>query len=179
MRQPPGMRPPSRPAAGTRVISAGPMSLVTDAPTLPAPNVPSANPCFCRLAHAAFQAMPTENELPATPSSSAQIIRPPKVVARETRKQGIAVAISSAMKRRRPPTRSVRIPKGRRQIDPLSTAIAVSQENWILSRCSSSLIGTLSTPNINQTANSNVNDTVDRIRTRVASLSRAVRAGSP
>src|SRR6266700_4794870 len=86
----------------------------------------------------------------------------------------MADASSSAMKSRRPPTRSVRMPNGRRQIEPLSTAIAVSQENWILLRCSCSLMGTASTPNISQTANSSVNAAVDSTRTRVAPLSRAV-----
>jgi len=45
--------------------------LVTDAPTLPAPNVPSATPCRSRLNHAEFQAMPTENALPLIPNRSA------------------------------------------------------------------------------------------------------------
>jgi hypothetical protein len=43
------------------------MSLVSEAPTLPAPKVPSANPWRSRENQAAFQAMPAENELPARP----------------------------------------------------------------------------------------------------------------
>ena len=50
--------------------------------------------------------------------------------------------------------------------------MAVSQENCTLSRRSSSLMGTASTPNISQTANSNVKATVDSTRTRVAGASR-------
>ena len=66
-RQPPGTTPPKYPAAGTAAIRNGPTSLVTDAPTLPAPNTPSARPWRAFGNQAAFQAMPTENELPATP----------------------------------------------------------------------------------------------------------------
>ena len=51
-------------------MSAGPMSLVTDAPTLPAPKMPSAKP-WRASAQAAFQAIPTENEFPASPSQNA------------------------------------------------------------------------------------------------------------
>jgi osmoprotectant transport system permease protein len=53
------------------VISAGPMNLVTEAPTLPAPNTPSANPCRLRGYQAEFQAMPTLKELPANPTRKA------------------------------------------------------------------------------------------------------------
>jgi hypothetical protein len=70
-RQPPGTTPPRYPAAGTATMRAGPMNFVTDAPTLPAPKTPSANPCrFC--GHQALtQAMPTLNELPAKPTRNA------------------------------------------------------------------------------------------------------------
>ena len=50
---------------------AGPMSLVTEAPTLPAPKTPSANPCCERGNHALFQAMPLLKELPAKPMRKA------------------------------------------------------------------------------------------------------------
>jgi hypothetical protein len=70
-RKPPGTSPPNRPAAGTSAISDGPTSFVTEAPTLPAPNVPSATPCFSRGNQAAFQAMPTEKALPLMPKHSA------------------------------------------------------------------------------------------------------------
>ena len=129
-----GNAPPSSPAAGTSVISAGPMSLVTDAPTLPAPNMPSANPCRCRLAQAAFQAMPTENELPATPKQQrADQQACVRVVARDDQEAGDGRREQQRDHHRagrrsdRPGCRA-----GRRQIDPLSTAIAASQENWIL-----------------------------------------------
>ena len=50
---------------------AGPNSLVTLAPTFPAPNTPRANPCRSLGNQAAFQAMPTEKALPASPYSTA------------------------------------------------------------------------------------------------------------
>ncbi len=71
--------------AGTRAISPGPISLVTDAPTLPAPNTPSANPWRSRDDQAAFHAMPIENELPAMPKKNAHTISCGNDVARETR----------------------------------------------------------------------------------------------
>jgi hypothetical protein len=83
-----------------------------------------------------------------------------------TRNVGIAVASSSPTIRIRPPTLSVRMPSGSRQIDPLRMAMAVSHENWTVSRCSSSLIGTPRTPNISHTANSRVKAIVERVRTR-------------
>jgi hypothetical protein len=52
-------------------ISGGPMNLVTDAPTLPAPNTPSARPCRSLLYQAEFHAVPTENRLPAKPTRNA------------------------------------------------------------------------------------------------------------
>ena len=52
-------------------MSAGPMNLVTDAPTLPAPNTPSARPWCWRGHQAETQAMPTLNELPAKPTRNA------------------------------------------------------------------------------------------------------------
>ena len=68
--------------------------------------------------------MPTENELPAMPKQNAHTISWVNVVARATSSVGTAVASSSSVIRRRPPTRSVRMPSGSRQIDPLRTAIA-------------------------------------------------------
>ena len=62
------------------------------------------------------------------------------------------------------------MPSGSRQIDPLRMAIAPSQENCTVSRCSSLRIGTPSTPNISQTANSSVKAIVDSVSTRVAGL---------
>ena len=61
------------PPPGTIAMSIGPNSFVTDAPTLPAPKTPSAMPCRSFGNHAAFHAMPTENEFPATPYSIAHI----------------------------------------------------------------------------------------------------------
>src|SRR5207244_3854060 len=86
----------------------------------------------------------------------------------DTSKHGTAVRRSRTVMSTRPPTRSVRIPSGRRQAEPLRMAMAVSHENWILVRCSSSLMGMPSTPNINQTANSKVNAVVESARTRLA-----------
>src|SRR5205823_1790021 len=57
-RQPPGMAPPRTPAAGIRAMSGGPINLVTDAPTLPAPKTPRASPCRSLGNQAAVQAMP-------------------------------------------------------------------------------------------------------------------------
>ncbi len=54
------------------VISTGPMNLVTDAPTLPAPNSPRANPFRCWGNHAEFQATPAVKELPAKPTRNAR-----------------------------------------------------------------------------------------------------------
>ena len=51
---------------------AGPISLVTEAPTLPAPKTPSAKPCCERGNQALFQAMPSTNELPAKPMRKAR-----------------------------------------------------------------------------------------------------------
>ena len=53
-------------------IRGGPMNFVTDAPTLPAPKMPSAKPCRPRLNHAEFHAVPTEKELPAKPTRKAR-----------------------------------------------------------------------------------------------------------
>ena len=52
-------------------MSAGPISLVTEAPTLPAPKTPRANPWRPRGVQAAFQAIPTLNEFPANPARKA------------------------------------------------------------------------------------------------------------
>ena len=129
------MKPTAAPAAGTSAISAGPISLVIDAPTLPAPNMPSAKPWRWRSAQAAFQAMPTENELPAMPKKNAHTISSVNVVRIRNEKQsGSRSPATARTVRRRPPIRSVRMPSGRRKIDPLSTAIAVSQENFTVSR---------------------------------------------
>ena len=71
-RQPPGMKPPMYPAAGTATISAGPMNLVTEAPTLPAPKMPECEALVLRWPpRRATQAMPTLNELPANPTRNA------------------------------------------------------------------------------------------------------------
>ncbi len=126
-RQPPGIRPPARPAAGTAAISAGPNILVTEAPTLPAPKVPSARPWRLFGNHTEFQAMPAVNELPAMPTRNAQIMSMVKEVEMPTRKEAAAEASSRPVNTLRPPTRSVMMPKARRQIEPLSTAIAPSQ----------------------------------------------------
>ena len=74
-RQPPGMRPPRSPAAGTAVKIAGKRptsSLVPEAPTFPAPKVPSANPFRSGGNQTEFQEIPTEKEFPARPKRSAQ-----------------------------------------------------------------------------------------------------------
>src|SRR5262245_23635214 len=57
-RQPPGTVPPNSPVAGMTAINGGPISLVTDAPTLPAPKTPSANPRRSFGNQAAVQAIP-------------------------------------------------------------------------------------------------------------------------
>ena len=62
-RQPPGINPPAIPAAGVSAISAGPIILVIDAPTFPAPKVPSATPWRCCGNHAEFHDIPTLKEL--------------------------------------------------------------------------------------------------------------------
>ena len=59
------------------------------------------------------------------------------------------------------------MPSGRRQIEPLSTAIAASHENCTMFSFSSLRMGTPRTPNISHTANSSVKAVVDRARTRV------------
>jgi hypothetical protein len=155
------------PLAGTSAMRAGPINFVIDAPTLPAPNTPSAKPWRWRSAQAAFQAIPIEKELPAMPNKNAHTSNWVKVVARATISVGTAVISTSSVSRRRPPTRSVRMPRGRRQIEPLRMAIAPSQENCTVSRCSSLRMGTPSTPNISQTANSSVKAIVESVRTRV------------
>ena len=53
-------------------MTGGPMNLVTDAPTLPAPKMPRARPCRPFENQAEFQATPTENELPAKPTRNAR-----------------------------------------------------------------------------------------------------------
>ena len=53
-------------------MSAGPINLVTDAPTFPAPKTPRAKPWCARGHHAATHAMPTLNELPAKPTRKAR-----------------------------------------------------------------------------------------------------------
>ena len=77
IRQPPGIHPPRYPAAGTAVRMPGRKtrsSFVPDAPTLPAPNIPRANPLVRDGNHAEFQAIPTVKWLPARPNSRAQAI---------------------------------------------------------------------------------------------------------
>src|SRR5262245_8505666 len=69
-RQLPGTNPPSSPVAGTSVRIEGTStmsSLVPDAPTLPAPNTPRANPFDRSGNHAEHQAIPTVNEFPDKP----------------------------------------------------------------------------------------------------------------
>ena len=50
----------------------GPMNLVTEAPTLPAPKTPSANPWCSRGCQAEFHAIPELKELPAKPTKNAR-----------------------------------------------------------------------------------------------------------
>src|SRR3989304_6132806 len=57
-RQPPGISPPKKPAAGTTASSGGPMNLVTEAPTFPAPKTPRAKPWRSGGNQAEHQAMP-------------------------------------------------------------------------------------------------------------------------
>ena len=53
-------------------MSAGPMNLVTEAPTLPAPKTPEREALVLRAAtRRETQAMPTLNELPAKPTRNA------------------------------------------------------------------------------------------------------------
>jgi hypothetical protein len=68
----------------------------------------------------------------------------------------------------RPPMRSARMPAGRRQIAPLSTATAVIQDSWTSVRPNSLRMGMPSTPNINHTANIKVKPTVEITSTRTA-----------
>ncbi|MCU0314545.1 MAG: hypothetical protein MUC84_10865 [Solirubrobacteraceae bacterium] len=53
------------------MTSVGASSFVIDAPTLPAPNTPSAKPWWSAGYQAETQAMPTANEVPARPTPSA------------------------------------------------------------------------------------------------------------
>ncbi len=69
------MRPPSQPAAGTNVRMVGTnrtRSFVPDAPTLPAPTTPRANPLILSGNQAEFQEIPAVNEFPARPNSRVQ-----------------------------------------------------------------------------------------------------------
>ena len=76
---------------------AGPMSLVTEAPTLPAPNTPSAKPCCVRGNHALFQAMPElKNELPAKPMRNASTNSIVALCVPASRKVGTAASSSIA-----------------------------------------------------------------------------------
>jgi hypothetical protein len=52
-------------------MRAGPMNLVTLAPTFPAPKTPKAKPCWSLGNQAEFQAMPTLKLLPAKPTRKA------------------------------------------------------------------------------------------------------------
>ncbi len=70
-RQPPGITPPSAPAVASTVTSVGARSFVIDAPTLPAPNMPSENPCCSFGYQTETQAMPDENDVPAMPTKNA------------------------------------------------------------------------------------------------------------
>ena len=70
-RQPPGTHPPSSPAVGTKAMSAGPIILVTEAPTLPMPKKPIAKPCWFFGNQAAFHAEPIVKLLPAMPTRNA------------------------------------------------------------------------------------------------------------
>ena len=69
-RQPPSTTP-KYVAPAVPVMSGGPMNLVTEAPTLPAPKTPSAKPCRSRGVHAEFHEMPALKELPAKPTRKA------------------------------------------------------------------------------------------------------------
>ena len=53
-------------------MSAGPMNLVSEAPTFPAPKTPRAKPWRLCGHQALTQAMPTLKELPAKPTRKAQ-----------------------------------------------------------------------------------------------------------
>ena len=70
-RQPPG-RKPSTALPAVAVMMPGPMILVTDAPTLPAPKTPRAKPLCCGEYQAEFHATPAENELPTMPTQKAR-----------------------------------------------------------------------------------------------------------
>ncbi|OLT40148.1 hypothetical protein BJF86_04870 [Serinicoccus sp. CNJ-927] len=71
MRRQPPCRPRTTVVPAVAAMIGGPMNLVTDAPTLPAPKSPRAKPCRSRGAQAAFQAMPTLKALPAKPTRNA------------------------------------------------------------------------------------------------------------
>ena len=58
-------------APAVAAMIAGPMNFVTDAPTLPAPNSPSAKPLRRSLNQALFHETPTEKLLPTKPTRNA------------------------------------------------------------------------------------------------------------
>lgn len=73
--------------------------------------------------------------------------------------------------------RSVSIPAGRRQMEPLSTATAAIQLSWVSESPNSSWMGLPRMPNISQTANIRVKAVVEIHMTRLAW--EPVRVGTP
>ena len=66
------MKPPASPPAATSVTSVGAASFVIEAPTLPAPNTPSAKPCRSGGYQTETQAIPTANDTPAKPEEEGE-----------------------------------------------------------------------------------------------------------
>jgi len=77
---------------------------------------------------------------------------------------GTVVAITAAMTTR-PPKRSVQMPSGTRDSEPVSTGMDISRPNWVALRSSIFLIGMPITPNIIQTMKQTVKDKVLTIST--------------
>jgi hypothetical protein len=108
-RQPPGMAPLANPAAGTDAMIAGAMYFVTEAPTLPAPSTPSANPAAPAATRRSSGDADAE-ALPAKPARKAYSSRAEYDVVCETSRRGTAVNSSIATKTRRPTNRSAARP---------------------------------------------------------------------
>src|SRR5690349_2468078 len=93
-------------------------NFVPDAPTLPAPNTPSAVPLEFGGNHAEHHEMPTVNELPASPKSAEQINNSAYVEAWASQYVGTALTSRSRIIMFRPPNRSAQMPKFSRKSEP-------------------------------------------------------------
>ena len=112
--------------------------------------------------------MPTENELPAMPKKNAHTISSPNVVARATSSVGIG-GRQQQQRHQAPPADPIG-QDAERQPPDRSAEDGDRGQPGELHRVEVQLwrIGTPSTPNISQTANSRVKAMVERVRTRVA-----------